>query len=415
MPAAYSLPTNILSRDIYVIEEYLKLYQNIRKRKKASYSRIKLSFSQLFHLIKTGELLQKPGKHEKRFSITEIVRDQIECYEANNKKEFPDKVLEKYGFKRHRLKINEPELRIVPKKPYSDAVLDPLRAYYAEIKKYPVLTRERERELIERTHQGDKEAEEKMIYCNQRLVASIARKFLWSGFDVLDLIQAGNLGLLRALKKFNTDKGNKFSTYATFWIRQKIWREIKQNKSDIRIPDYLYDYRRKFKKIQRDYLSSRGTLPTLDEICSETGWSKEDAKRVIKVSLSIESCYNLEGIKDLDKLLTHDKIEKKLLIIKIKEIFSSLDERSQDIIRRRFGFDNQRGESLGEIGKTYNISRERVRQIEEECLDFFRSELGLETKRVNYVSGVKHFKPEYVEARNKSRRKRIKKLKSKKS
>jgi len=408
---AIEIPDNILSRDAYVIEKYLQLYQAIKKRRKAPYSRIKLSYSQLFHLVQTGELLGKAGRHEKRFSLAEIVQNQIECYETNNKQRFPDHILEKYGFRRAEIFDSEysPELRIVPKLPKrQDKVLDPLEAYYSEISDHLILKKEEEEDLTKRAQQGDKEAEQEIIEKNQKFVAAIARKFRWSDMDLLDLIQAGNLGLYKAIKKF--DPSYRFSTYAMWWIRQGIWREIKSQKTNVRIPEHTYDCMRALKRIQLRYYSSKNRPPELDEICSETGWSEEKAIKIVKASVYVFGSSKQRDLKSLDKIAEEDKLEKRLLLIRMRELFPYLSKEKQRLLIRRYGLDGNPTETLEEVGKRYGITRERVRQIEEEVLDFFRFYMGLPTKRVDYVNCHKHLKKEIRDMQRRNRKRRKKKM-----
>lgn len=404
MQSADKLPSNVLSRDIYVLEKYLQLYQNIRKKRKAPYSSIRLSYSQLFHLVETGELLRKAGKYEVKFSLTEIVKNQIECYEENNQERFPDHVLEKYGFRRAELSdavADSPKLKIVPKAPvYSEGVLEPLDAYYCEIKGHIILKREEEPPLIRRAQQGDKEAEKEMIECNQKLVAAIARRFKWSEMSLLDLIQAGNLGLYRAIQKFDVDGGNKFSTYATGWIKQGIWREIKSKKTSVRMPEYLYSHIRILRGIQTHYLSSKDRPPSLDEICSETGWSEKEAGKVLKAAAYLSSTEDTYAISQLS---TKDDMIKRLLIIRLKELFPHLSKKEQDLLTRRYGLNGCPAETLEEVGIRYGFTRERARQVEEEALDFFRFHFGIPTKRVDYVNRTKHLKKRIVDMQKRSR------------
>jgi RNA polymerase primary sigma factor len=411
------LPNNILSRDLYVIEEYLELYQNIKGMRKASYSKIKISDSQLLHFLRTGELKSKAGRNEKKLSLIERVAHQVEFYEINNKMRFPDEVLDRYGFRRAELEkliSKEPELRIVSGKSKAKQEYEPpdrfesdsYRQYMIEAGSHPILTREEEIELVKRVRQGDEQARKELVLKNQRLIFSIIKLFEYSGMDKLDLVQYGNLGLIKAAEKFDLLHRTKFCTYATWWIKQVIRRGIASQKKDIRIPAYMRERISRLNRINIKYLASKGRSPTFKEIYNETGWDKKQVNLIIKSSsIEVSSNSPIVGGESLDELVAAEGRNKEVLSGRLWDIYNTLTEREKEIIKRRYGIGCD-PETLEAVGKRLDITRERVRQIEDEALDKFRHEFGVPTKRVDFPDGKRRLKKEYLYVKNKKRRAR---------
>ncbi len=255
---------------------------------------------------------------------------------------------------------------------------DPVRMYFKEIGKVPLLTAEEERELAIRIEQGDEEAKKKLCESNLRLVVSIARRYLNRGLSFLDLIQEGNLGLIKAVEKFDYTKGYKFSTYATWWIRQAITRSIADQARTIRIPVHMVETINKLIRISRQLLQEYGREPTSEEIAREMGISVEKVREIKKISqdpVSLETPIGEEEDSHLGDFIPDEDIPSpvdaaaySMLQKQLREVLDTLSEREKKVLILRFGLDDGRPRTLEEVGKEFNVTRERIRQIEAKAL-----------------------------------------------
>ena len=258
---------------------------------------------------------------------------------------------------------------------------DSVRLYLREIGKIPLLSAEEEMDLARRIVEGDKKAKDKMAEANMRLVVSIAKRYSGRGLDFLDLIQEGNTGRLRAVEKFDPDKGFKFSTYATWWIRQAITRAIADQARTIRIPVHMVETINKLLRTQRRMTQELNREPTIEELSKELDMEPEKIEYVIKIKQDISSLDAGVGrdgedddsvlqdfIVDEDTVSPEDSASNQLLKEQVQEILSSLSDREQKIVRMRFGLDNGKNHTLEEVGQEFAVTRERIRQIEAKAL-----------------------------------------------
>ena len=258
---------------------------------------------------------------------------------------------------------------------------DSVRLYLREIGKIPLLSAEEEMDLARRIVEGDKKAKDKMAEANMRLVVSIAKRYSGRGLDFLDLIQEGNTGLLRAVEKFDPDKGFKFSTYATWWIRQAITRAIADQARTIRIPVHMVETINKLLRTQRRMTQELNREPTIEELSKELDMEPEKIEYVIKIKQDISSLDAGVGrdgedddsvlqdfIVDEDTVSPEDSASNQLLKEQVQEILSSLSDREQKIVRMRFGLDNGKNHTLEEVGQEFAVTRERIRQIDAKAL-----------------------------------------------
>ena len=258
---------------------------------------------------------------------------------------------------------------------------DSVRLYLREIGKIPLLSAEEEMDLARRIVEGDKKAKDKMAEANMRLVVSIAKRYSGRGLDFLDLIQEGNTGLLRAVEKFDPDKGFKFSTYATWWIRQAITRAIADQARTIRIPVHMVETINKLLRTQRRMTQELNREPTIEELSKELDMEPEKIEYVIKIKQDISSLDAGVGrdgedddsvlqdfIVDEDTVSPEDSASNQLLKEQVQEILSILSDREQKIVRMRFGLDNGKNHTLEEVGQEFAVTRERIRQIEAKAL-----------------------------------------------
>ena len=258
---------------------------------------------------------------------------------------------------------------------------DSVRLYLREIGKIPLLSAEEEMDLARRIVEGDKKAKDKMAEANMRLVVSIAKRYSGRGLAFLDLIQEGNTGLLRAVEKFDPDKGFKFSTYATWWIRQAITRAIADQARTIRIPVHMVETINKLLRTQRRMTQELNREPTIEELSKELDMEPEKIEYVIKIKQDISSLDAGVGrdgedddsvlqdfIVDEDTVSPEDSASNQLLKEQVQEILSSLSDREQKIVRMRFGLDNGKNHTLEEVGQEFAVTRERIRQIEAKAL-----------------------------------------------
>ncbi len=255
---------------------------------------------------------------------------------------------------------------------------DPVRMYLKEIGKVPLLTADEEIELAMKMEEGDEDAKKKLAEANLRLVVSIAKRYVGRGMLFLDLIQEGNMGLIKAVEKFDYRKGYKFSTYATWWIRQAITRAIADQARTIRIPVHMVETINKLTRVSRSLLQELGREPTPEEIAEEMDISVERVREIQKISqepVSLETPIGEEEDSHLGDFLPDDDVPapaeaaaSMILKEQINEVLDTLTEREQKVLRLRFGLDDGHARTLEEVGKTFNVTRERIRQIEAKAL-----------------------------------------------
>lgn len=264
---------------------------------------------------------------------------------------------------------------------FDDASDDSVRLYLREIGKIPLLSGEEEMELARRIVAGDKKAKDKMAEANMRLVVSIAKRYSGRGLDFLDLIQEGNTGLLRAVEKFDPDKGFKFSTYATWWIRQAITRAIADQARTIRIPVHMVETINKLLRTQRRMTQELNREPTIEELAKELEMEPEKVEHVIKIKQDISSLdagIGRDGddedsvlgdfIEDEDMVSPEESASNQLLKEQVRDVLSSLSDRERKIVELRFGLGNGKSHTLEEVGQEFAVTRERIRQIEAKAL-----------------------------------------------
>ncbi len=257
-------------------------------------------------------------------------------------------------------------------------VEDPVRMYLKDIGKVPLLSAEEEIELAKRIEEGDEYAKKQLSEANLRLVVSIAKKYVGRGMLFLDLIQEGNLGLIKAVEKFDYRKGYKFSTYATWWIRQAITRAIADQARTIRIPVHMVETINKLIKTQRQLVQELGREPSPEEIADRMNLSVERVREIIKISqepVSLETPIGEEEDSHLGDFIQDDNVPipveaatYTLLKEQLLEVIGTLTEREQKVLKLRFGLVDGRGRTLEEVGKEFNVTRERIRQIEAKAL-----------------------------------------------
>lgn len=258
------------------------------------------------------------------------------------------------------------------------SIEDPVRMYLKEIGKVPLLSAEEEIELAKRMEAGDEEAKKKLAEANLRLVVSIAKRYVGRGMLFLDLIQEGNLGLIKAVEKFDYRKGYKFSTYATWWIRQAITRAIADQARTIRIPVHMVETINKLIRVSRQLLQELGREPLPEEIAEEMDIPVERVREILKISqepVSLETPIGEEEDSHLGDFIQDENVPVPaeaaaftLLKEQLVEVLGTLTEREQKVLRLRFGLDDGRARTLEEVGKEFNVTRERIRQIEAKAL-----------------------------------------------
>jgi len=272
----------------------------------------------------------------------------------------------------------EPDEQTLNGQYLDDVSDDSVRLYLREIGKIPLLSAEEEMELAHRVVQGDKKAKDKMAEANMRLVVSIAKRYSGRGLDFLDLIQEGNTGLLRAVEKFDPDKGFKFSTYATWWIRQAITRAIADQARVIRIPVHMVETINKLLRTQRRMTQELNREPTIEELSKELDMEPDKIEYVMKIKQDIHSldagvgrdgdAADSDFIEDEDTATPEESASSQLLKEQVQGILSSLSDREQKIIKMRFGLENGKSHTLEEVGQEFAVTRERIRQIEAKAL-----------------------------------------------
>ena len=262
--------------------------------------------------------------------------------------------------------------------PEGVSIEDPVRMYLKEIGKVPLLSADEEIELAQRMETGDQDAKKRLAEANLRLVVSIAKRYVGRGMLFLDLIQEGNLGLIKAVEKFDYRKGYKFSTYATWWIRQAITRAIADQARTIRIPVHMVETINKLIRVSRQLLQELGREPSPEEIAEEMNMPVERVREILKISqepVSLETPIGEEEDSHLGDFIQDDNVPVPadaaaftLLKEQLEEVLGTLTEREQKVLTLRFGLEDGRARTLEEVGKEFNVTRERIRQIEAKAL-----------------------------------------------
>lgn len=310
---------------------------------------------------KLAEIHMEPAQIEKIYELLEA--NGIEVVE-NLEKELDE--------------IQENEEEIDLSVPEGVGLDDPIRMYLKEIGKVPLLTAQEEIELAEKIQTGDERAKKRLAEANLRLVVSIAKRYVGRGMLFLDLIQEGNLGLIKAVEKFDYTKGYKFSTYATWWIRQAITRSIADQARTIRIPVHMVETINKLIRVSRQLLQEKGREPKVDEIAAAMNMSEEKVREIMKIAqepVSLETPIGEEEdsilgdfIPDGDAPAPEDKAAYMLLREQLISVLDTLAPREAKVLKLRFGLEDGRARTLEEVGTEFNVTRERIRQIEAKAL-----------------------------------------------
>ena len=325
---------------------------------------------------------KKESKYKKELDIESEELDKI----LSEYDEFEEDGAEKK--KEKEIKEEEEEKEIMDKKQLKkqanlkEIANDSVRMYLSEIGRVDLLTADEEIKLANRIAKGDPIAKQKLAEANLRLVVSIAKKYIGRGLSFLDLIQEGNIGLFRAVEKFDPGRGFKFSTYATWWIRQAITRAIADQARTIRIPVHMVETINKLTHTQRQLLQELGREPTVDELASEMDMDIKKVRHILKISqdiISLEAPVGAEEdsklgdfIEDDDAISPADATNRKIIKENIHAMLQYLSPREQKIIRMRFGLDDGIGHTLEEVGREFGVTRERIRQIEAKILQKLR-------------------------------------------
>jgi len=332
----------------------------------------KLSYAEIGRHLESVEL----DKDEMEEIYDELISKGIEIVSEESPEDFELSQIEKDDDEETDKKKKDEDLE--SSLPKNVAVDDPVRMYLKEIGKVPLLTAEEEIELAKRMEAGDEEAKKKLCESNLRLVVSIAKRYVGRGMLFLDLIQEGNLGLIKAVDKFNWRKGFKFSTYATWWIRQAITRSIADQARTIRIPVHMVETINKLMRIQRQLLQELGREPTPAEIAEEMDITEEKVREILKIAqepVSLETPIGEEEDSHLGDFIPDEEVPApadataySMLKEQLMEVLDTLAEREQKVLKLRFGLEDGRARTLEEVGKQFDVTRERIRQIEAKAL-----------------------------------------------
>jgi RNA polymerase primary sigma factor len=329
-----------------------------------------------------GELIRKAKENNNKISSKEVM-DLVEASDIDiDQAEKVIDRLEGYGIEVVADNSTEEDVVVESEVDINSidgiGVDDPVRMYLKEIGKVPLLTGDQEKELAQAMLDGDETAKHALCEANLRLVVSIAKRYVGRGMQFLDLIQEGNLGLIKAVDKFDYTKGYKFSTYATWWIRQAITRAIADQARTIRIPVHMVETINKLIRIQRQLIQELGREPEAEELANEMGMTVEKVREIMKISqepVSLEKPIGEEEdshlgdfIPDDDAPSPADQAAFTLLKEQLLEVLKGLTPREEKVLRLRFGLDDGRTRTLEEVGKEFNVTRERIRQIEAKAL-----------------------------------------------
>ena len=309
----------------------------------------------------------------------EYVQDSLEEYDVDvlwlsPKENEPDEILAEIEDEEGEADLENEDLTV----PEGTGAEDPVRAYLKEIGRVPLLNAEEEMELAKQADQGDEEAKKKLAEANLRLVVSIAKRYVGRGMQFLDIIQEGNLGLIKAVEKFDYQKGYKFSTYATWWVRQAITRALADQARTIRIPVHMVETINKIGRVKRELVQELGREPTTAEISERAGISSDKVMEILQIGqdlVSLESPVGEEDDSHLGDFIADDKAaspeeaaEKEMLREQLNMALSYLTEREEKVLRLRYGLDDGRERTLEEVGAIFDVTRERIRQIESKAL-----------------------------------------------
>ncbi len=323
------------------------------------------------------------GEIEDAFERLDVTPDQIEKIYESLEKQGIDVIPEATGDEFEAVPFIEPDIEPEEEEvdisiPEGITIDDPVRMYLKEIGKVPLLSSEDEILLAQRMEEGDTEAKKRLAEANLRLVVSIAKRYVGRGMLFLDLIQEGNLGLIKAVEKFNYRMGYKFSTYATWWIRQAITRAIADQARTIRIPVHMVETINKLIRVSRQLLQELGRDPLPEEIAKEMGMTEEKVREIMKISqepVSLETPIGEEEDSHLGDFIPDDDAPAPaesaaftLLKEQLIDVLDTLTPREEKVLRLRFGLDDGRARTLEEVGREFNVTRERIRQIEAKAL-----------------------------------------------
>jgi len=315
------------------------------------------------------EIFSKPEEHIEELDALydKLMRSNIDVFESVAQEQEEQKPIED-------LKKELEALTMLAE----GSISDPVRMYLKEIGRIPLLTFDEEIDLAKRVEKSDLEAKKKLINSNLRLVVSIAKKYIGRGLSLLDLIQEGNQGLIRAVEKYDWRRGFKFSTYATWWIRQSVTRAIADQARTIRIPVHMVENINRFLRSQRKLMQELGREPTPEEVAKVLGIEPDKALEIIKISqnpASLEAPVGDEEdsrlgdfIHDSSAPTLFDSASRELLKEQVNQVLSTLTEREKKVLELRFGLDDGRSRTLEEVGREFKVTRERIRQIEAKAL-----------------------------------------------